>query len=327
MRKTLWVRKGVTVSAIMSLILLAITIFALLSYTGLITSGIESGFSREPCKQSVIRHSNLHIKSYNPPDEIINCPPTYLEFEKTKYSIEYRGKTRSIKLGDHAEKPIADEIYNCWNQFGEGKLDLFGGPKKYCSVCSIITFKEDMEINGYQFLDYLRKNTVPNKELAKEGITYLDYMRGKKGGIKPEIDTKNREELKQTTFDPDSAYAVVFVYAKSEPMLENMMEFIGKYWESNSGKISVIGGAVMLAGGFAVGVTGVGLPAGAALVVAGGAAIIRGITLETAMDASIEAYSKKNIIRDWTAFTIFGKYDENLLKDLGCEELPVKQQI
>ncbi len=325
-------KKGLIMSE--GLIAFIIAIIAILLILKLVTiekQGIESFSSREICKQSVQRNAELHIRSYNPPSTMINCPTAYLDFQKDKISYEYRSQKQTIGLKgsddqkkEQTERIIADEIYNCYNQFGEGKLDLFGGPKKYCSVCSTLKFSDkDFKLNGYEFYGFLMKNTVPNKELAKEGVTYFDYMQGrtKRGNMDPNLLAQNRQELEQTSFDPESSYAVIFVYTKSEPLYDNTMEFIGKFWESNSGKVAVIGGAVLLVGGVVVGLTGIGAPAGAAMIVAGGTAIVRTVTIDSAVTASVEAYSKKDTIKDWTAFTLLGKYDEEMLKGLGCEEL------
>ncbi|MBI2574394.1 hypothetical protein HYV82_00745 [Candidatus Woesearchaeota archaeon] len=284
--------------------------------------------SREICRQSVERHADLHIKGFSPPSSTINCPPVYIDFAQDKINYEYRDSKRSNKLPkDEGKKDIAvkkamaDEIYYCWSQFLEGKRDLFGGPKKYCSVCSVIRFGDkSMEVKG--FYDYLMKNTVPNEALAKEGVTYFDYMQGysKKGNYDQAALAQYKTALEGTEMDTSNPYAVVFIYVKSEPFWDNAMQFLGNFWDSNSGKVAVIGGAVLLVGGAVVSMTGIGLPVGGALVTAG-VFVIKTVTIDQGLEAAGEAYVKQTPVRDWAAFTVFGPYDENMLKGLGCEEL------
>ncbi len=329
-RRNLFVKKGIATNALIALAAAIATMIFLLWYLLIQTSGITEAQQRDICKESVKKNAELHIKTYNPPSEMINCPPSYIEISNNKISYEYRSRTKSISIKGNEEQKkaelqriMADEIYYCWNQFGEGKLDIFGGAKKYCSICSVISFKENTpEMNGFEFYSYLIKNTVPNTELSQQGVTYFDYMQGrsKKGEMDPNLLLKNSEGLRQIKFEQDSSYSVIFVYAKSEPMIDNAMEFIGKFIESPGGKGAIIGGA-LIAGGAILSMTGVALPAGVALIAAGAGAVIRGATFDAAVEGVIEANLKRNAIRDWTAFTIFGKYDENFIKGLGCEEI------
>ncbi|MBI4439180.1 hypothetical protein HY640_04570 [Candidatus Woesearchaeota archaeon] len=315
-------------------------VMAALALAGLIlilalTPGYRQGediLSRQLCKESVIQHAKLHIKSFNPPAEQIKCPTAYLEIRDDKITYEYRGKKKDIGVSagkngkeQGIKKAMADEIYNCWEQFGEGKLDLFGGAKKYCNICSVISFKDkDTQVTG--FYDYLMKNTVPEPALAKEGVTYLDYMQGytKKGRYDEKDLAENRKAIEEMKMDTKSDYSVIFVYAKSEPFIDNTIAFLQKFWESDSGKTAVIG-AALIAGGIAISLTGVGLPAGAAMIAsAGGKFLIDWVIVPKGITGAFEAYSNKEQIKEWTAAVVFGRYDTGTLKNLGCEEIPLE---
>ena len=326
-------KKGaVEISLLMAGIVATIVLFLGLIFVKQIINSEGEFASREICRQSVQRHADLHIKSYNPPSSTINCPPVYIDFAKDKINYEYRDTKKSVKLpkdGKNKEtaikKAMADEIYFCWNQFLEGKRDLFGGPKKYCNICSVMRF-EDKNTDVKGFYDYILKTTVPNEAMAKEGVTYFDYMQGysKKAGYDQALLAQYKTTLEGTEIDPNNAYAVIFVYAKSEPLIDNSMEFLNKYWETNGAKVAVVGGVVLIAGGVILGMTGVGAPGGGVLIAIGiGIArqVIMQGTIDAGVDAAAEAYLKMKPVRDWTAFTVFGPYDETLLKGLGCEEL------
>ncbi len=319
---------AIETSLLMSGIVATVVLIIGFVFVKQIAYATEDLSSREICRQSVQRHADLHIKGFSPPSSTINCPPVYMDFTKDKIKYEYRGSKRSKKLPNDEEKKdlaikkaMADEIYFCWSQFLEGKRDLFGGPKKYCNVCSVIRFDDkNMEVKG--FYDYLMKNTVPNEALAKEGVTYFDYMQGysKKGNYDQAALAQYKAALEGTELDTNNPYAIVFIYVKSEPFWDNAMQALGNFWDSNNGKVAIIGGAVLLVGGAVVGLTGVGLPVGGALVTAG-VFVIRTVTIDSGIEAAGEAYAKAEPVRDWAAFTVFGPYDENMLKGLGCEEL------
>lgn len=318
------------VSGIMATVVIVVTLF----FVEKVIYASGDLASREVCRQSVQKHAALHIKTFNPPSSTINCPPTYLEFGKDKFLYEYRGQQSNKKLPrdekkreEAIKKAIADEIYLCLNQFGEGKLDLFGGPKKYCAVCSVIRFEdESQEVKG--FYDYLIENTVPNEALSKEGVTYLDYIQGysKTGQI-------NREELDRYVkpgegdIDTSKPYAAVFVYAKSEPFVDNSVEWVKKFAGSKSGGAVIAGGAIVGAGAI-ISFTGIGLPAGAAMIVTGATGLAKLFLFNefTIYAAIAETYATLEPVRDWAAFTVFGPYEENTLKDLGCEELPLSDK-
>ena len=315
-------------SSLVLAIVAAIVLVLGLAFIKSAVQGIDELAGREICRRSVQMHVSLHIKSYDPPASTIDCPPVYLEVDSKKVNYEYRDKKSSVKLSRNSEaasedvkRAIANEIYFCWNNFLEGKEDLFGGPKKYCSVCSVITFK-DKNAEVKDFYSYLMNAKVPNSLLAENGVTYFDYMQGysKKNPIDPAIIRQNKQALEGTQIDPNHAYAVLFVYAKSEPFWDNAMSVLGKFWDSTSGKVAVIGGVLLFAGGVIVGLTGVGLPVGGAMMVAG-VGLARQVVVSEGIEAGIDAYENADRVKDWTAFTLFGEYDSDTLKNLGCEDI------
>ena len=287
---------------------------------------------RTACKESVELNSALHIKTFDPPSRI-KCPTDYVEFGKDNVRYQYGGLDERFDLPasqnereNAVKRAMADEIYQCWNQFGEGRKDLFGGPKKYCSVCSVFHFDgKDSEIRG--FYSYLMSNTVPDDELARKGITYFDYMQGysKKGIYDKDVISQNRKLLDETPMDTSKSYAVVFVYVKSDQFWENTMEVLKKFWDSDGGKVAVIGGSIALVGGSVIALAGVGTTAvGGVLLSALG--IVQTTALTEGIFSAISAYSGADVKKDWSAFTIFGVYDENMLKGLGCEDIPTSDK-
>ncbi len=325
-------RASLAVDQLMKGVLVVISAVILITLALAIFRGGEDIADRYVCRESVKVHSALQLKTYNPSSEIIDCPSVYRQFDAKSYTVSYRDRQRTFGLPDDADKrqasikrQMAEEIYQCWNQFGEGKLDLFGGPKTYCSVCAVFQFRSDRQIDG--FYGYLMKNNVPNSELANNGVTYFDYMMGRnKGGFvdNPAI-AAQRESLEASSLDASSPYAVVFVYAKSEPFVRNAEEFLAKFYESGGGKVAIAGGVVLIVGGAIVAF--IVPPGGGAMVAAGAAIIFKVVTVATigaGIEGAAEAYVQGQPVKDWMAFTVFGRYDESLLRRFGCEELSDK---
>ncbi len=326
--------KKASVSWAMGVIIALIGSIIFLAFIGLpmvlnMKGPVERLQLRNNCKTSVELHASFQTNSFKTDPSIIQCPTSFVNITSNKigyiYGETYNDETLpgSEQLKERRIKElISDEIYYCWNQFGEGKKDLFGGPKKYCKICSLIQFEDnDIEVKG--LYDFMMKTTVPDETLAKNGVTYFDYVNGytKKG--KYDTSTVNRQYLEQLEIDSKSPYAVVFVYAKSEPFVDNAVEHISKFFESAGGKTAIAAGVVALAGGIALSATGIGTPVGVVVVLAATATIARSVAFDGAIEGVIETQVKANRIKDWASFVVFGKYDESMLKGLGCEELPI----
>lgn len=77
-------------------------------------------------------------------------------------------------------KALADQMANCWWQFGEGKLDYLGlklGEKiiggSGCGVCSIVGF--DNKVNSVSYKDFIDYLAITPKDSSQ---TYLQYLYG-----------------------------------------------------------------------------------------------------------------------------------------------------
>ncbi|MBW2994745.1 hypothetical protein KY312_00185 [Candidatus Woesearchaeota archaeon] len=117
--------------------------------------------------------------------DIINCPPHYL-------TLDTDSKTFN--------KEFVQEIVNCWDKMGEGKLDLFAQEDAvFCVVCTVFEeFEGDKEISNSEITTYM-KNT---KMISKE-ITIWDYLVGKS------------EDYKIEKIDKSKSHAIVYVHGKT----------------------------------------------------------------------------------------------------------------
>ena len=177
----------------LSLILLVIVLLVMIVYgTGLFKRG-DSYADAQTCRDSIQRNSQLRFGGIQFSSRI-SCP-----IEDIKLS----GDDDAIKAR------VAQELYQCWNTWGEGRLELFD-PKDetFCAVCSIITFEDKNEkIAG--LLPYLAQRVVPG---GKE--TYFEYLTGVSVTEATRTNLANPEVQKFDVIDTAQPLSIVFTYAK-----------------------------------------------------------------------------------------------------------------
>lgn len=147
---------------------------------------------REACRISVEAKSRTKIFQDSPIVSDIICKTQYVEvtdkaIKKNDKIIAALGKNPEQKV----KKTIADEMYDCWYQMGEGKLDPWGdwGVKQnHCIICSEITFsdKAKQKFGTLKELNkFLCDTTIPGSTK-----TYCTYFKGKNEFEPVDIDTK-----------------------------------------------------------------------------------------------------------------------------------------
>lgn len=288
---------------------LGIVLLVLIKNMGIVNVGIAE---KSTCKESVRQY--IQLKSFGNNKLMSIAGGGTLASSK---SIKCPVQLKTINPSDdgRAKKQLADAMFDCFDQFGENKYDLFdtnrGTTNHYCIVCSKITFTgPTKKIEG--FPSYLSEEFAPGKK-----ITYFQYFKGEKvaegesqalnkcvktaeGLIKCE---PAASALKNAPFviDTSKDHAILFTYSKSTGWWDHIV----------AGEIGgtvgvVVGGAVA---GFFTG--GVGwVVAGAALVGSAGA----GFGLVAA----------PNLQSNWQAGVILLPYGQNVKSYLNCDEIPIK---
>lgn len=117
---------------------------------------------------------------------------------------------------EKALREIADKMENCWDVYGQGKLDLFNKEKgRFCGICHIFSFEgkaKNKEIEG--FYEFLINENVPGKD-----VTYFQYLQGYQTKEAAEalgdVNFFDLEEQTISTYAFDK-YATVFFYVKGE---------------------------------------------------------------------------------------------------------------
>ncbi|MBT7237698.1 hypothetical protein HN865_02465 [Candidatus Woesearchaeota archaeon] len=133
----------------------------------------EDSVDREACRTSVLLKEKSKILGRPLIDEVM-CETNMVEINSNDEEIIFQD--------------ITNEMYDCWYQFGEGKVDFldgsrdFGSGNNWCFICSRLEFGVDVqdkfgevgqtEIND--FLNYLKIEQVP----FSKGETFFEYFYG-----------------------------------------------------------------------------------------------------------------------------------------------------
>jgi hypothetical protein len=191
---------------------------------------------KETCKKSVLIYSTA-ARWGMPLSDSIKCPTKYI--------------TISTNNNYDAERTIANEMYDCWDNFGQGKQELFGAQNEnFCVVCSVISFSGVKgDIDG--FSEFLANEKIPTRD-----ETYFEFL---------SPDSTDYQSLKdeaaaadsQFSIDTSSSYAVMLMYAK-----KSRWSTISK--TATGATIGTVAAAVILIA------TGVGSPVGIALLLGTG---------------------------------------------------------
>ena len=216
-------------------------------------------------------------------------------------------KSVDVRNVDAAKKQLAGAMFDCFDEFGAGKLDLFdtrrGSTDHYCVVCSKITFTntdKTKELKG--LADYL---TDPNVVSPNGKDTYYEFFSGTTSGgsVKVPPDLASIDQL-----DTSKRHAVFFTYGKTTGWWDKTM----------AGGLAGTGG--LLVGGFVAG-----------FFTGGVTWVIAGATVVGGAGFGIAVTKAPSLNSDWTAGVTlipYGETDADYKKirdTLKCDELPIKQ--
>ncbi|MCX6709846.1 MAG: hypothetical protein NTV63_02720 [Candidatus Woesearchaeota archaeon] len=258
----------------------ALALIVLLFFMYNASRDAEENAQKQICKQSVLMYSKLMIGG-KPLSESIKCPTKYISLPSSKSNSEI-------------EKTIANEMYECWDNFGQGKLELFDTRnEKFCVICSSIKFSgAQKEIYGLGSFLATEKTPLGNE-------TYLEFLGT---GIEDYEILKNQAQSLDSEFKIDTSkqYGIMFVYAKKSRM-------------STIAKIGIGAGIAATAGiGLGLIASGAGLPVG--IVIIAKAAAIASVTgsiigSQAGADDSL-----------WHPAVMFVETEK--ISEIGCTDIP-----
>ena len=292
-------KKAIIRNYILSLILVVVFIVIMSMFIIDFSKKTEQGTQKDICKNSIYMHSSGKI-GLSDLDLDIKCPTQELEIKtKDPEKIKYR---------------MAKAMYDCWDQFGKGELELFGAEETiYCNVCHIISFDEkDEEITG--FPEYLATKYIPGKPGTSYLEFFMNYETDDPSNVIPEMD-----ETQTTTYeggaviDTSKTYATIFAYAKGEDEIQKIKDALTVQHIDGTAPLIVAGVA---------GATGIAIliivsasnPIGWVLIGVG--LLVYGIV------AAIDSFFDDNPV-EWASFILLREYNQASLEDIGCKYIPL----
>ncbi|MFO7710775.1 MAG: hypothetical protein R6V53_03360 [Candidatus Woesearchaeota archaeon] len=247
------------------------------------------------CRSSVRTMELMHIKGAQLDPQELKCPTKEVEIKAKKES--------DIK------KAIADEMVTCWDNFLRGEPEIFEKKQVYCSVCSILSFKEDKEITG--FSSYLAQTKY------NDTLTYMDYLMNYESSLAHKyIEDEDVANIDDKTIDTANDYSVVFVYAKGTSTIEDWINTLGKKTTTSIIGMGAGTGAAVITGYVLVTTItgGVGL---VTIAISGAVGLITGIASGIATYfGGEEAHLAMVLLREHTGESF---------KELSCDYFPSKQ--
>ncbi len=292
--------------------LIILSLLGVLVYT--VTDTIQEATRYRTCKTSVQTHAKLLDNGLKAKVEEIKCPAN---------KITLKGNEQKVK------GQLAEEMRECWDLYGEGKLNLFNGDGVFCSVCSIIEAEETKEVTAFR--KYLVDAYVPGK-----GYSYLSYLQDFESQdakiVQDYEQAISRESVNEKMiFNDDERYAVIFVDIKGQDLLSNYIKrspqfaaaggtmVVGAATAITGAGIAVATGVFFIKGGLGASATGIGATVG--LVTAGvGTLLVIGGGAYAAIQARIAAkdfeHYSEVLLRPYT--------NETLTKEINCTHIPVR---
>ncbi len=173
-------RAEMTTEQIVILIVL-ITSFAVILFF-LIELNFGQTTDQQVCHNSVVERGSGVIPTGAIP---LDCKTHYLCLSKDGTCKEMTAPDIvTVKNKNDVYQALANEMAECWWEFGEGKLNYVGSTftsNLYCSICSQVAFDKSInffnngQIDEAEFYNYL---AVTND--SGQGTTYLNYLLGLK---------------------------------------------------------------------------------------------------------------------------------------------------
>ena len=229
---------------------------------------------------------------------------------------------------------VSQELYECWDTFGKGELNLFGVQRgdatAFCVVCDVIMFEEEKKISSTELHEYWESHKPRgSRKSYLEEFTGLREVGENKKAIKKAEDgivTKENgidiivprvqgttQSLTDSYLDTSTPKATIFFYDKSQGFWDRWL--LG----ATAGGVGVIAGVAATA--LIIATAPVSLPLVATIgVVIAGATVVGGTGLITGVITGDE------LNQEWISGAYLVDYTTEGLKTLGCEELPVSQE-
>ncbi len=307
-------KRGIEKTTLILIIsVIALLLFYLLSVFKGASEAAESSADLAACKGSVLRNAQLRVGGLEFPTDI-RCPA--------------RNVLVKEEDSEKANNLIAKEMYYCWDQYGEGRLNLFKDEATFCSVCSFIHIDKPNPVTELPY--YLMNEQIPDKS----GRLYYTYLSGFQTDQAQSVlgDALKNPELLTAIKDfqlEKGDYAVVFVYAKGKDELEKLKRNMAK--ETFAGQVGFavgVGGGALAAGSTMMALATIGVASGPpGWVILGAGAVAFGTVY--AMSEGLSFILSTDNVPEWASFIVLRPWNQQetasiLQNNLGCESFPVQ---
>ncbi|MBI2647072.1 hypothetical protein HYW99_01225 [Candidatus Woesearchaeota archaeon] len=289
--------------SMVSILVLLITALIFFKFQGGLREVYAETLEKQTCKTNVYAHALSKFRYADFSGEI-NCPTVELK-------IDDKNEEKSKKI-------LADAMFDCWDQFGKGELDLFSDDSIYCTICHRITFDTNIKING--FMEYLANEKPPRQKMSY--LQFLTTERTQNSAFLKEFENRRIEDTIDTS--KNNEYAIIFTYIKGKRYLDEYLEK-AKATTPGIGMVA-IGFGIFKAGGIIGGaVSTIATPLGGAIVggiisSAGGVVMTVG-ALWTGLTLYFSGVPFEHI-----ALISFIPYDAENIKSLKCIEINIRQK-
>jgi len=216
-------------TVLMGLIIILIVLIIMVLIVRTYNEKIGEQAAKDLCRVSVLSKSKTKAFGVEG-GSYLNCPANYIEINKDgiffndEKDVNLKGKTKQEKE-EIIKRFLANQLYDCWYQFGEGKIDFLGdwdvgiwGDKR-CFPCAKIELKDNF-LTAFTYGDfeqYLRDTIYFKKS------TYGDYMfpfYNNKFLIKPDYNNENLNQGKTLTI----AFIAFKSSMKADDFYKNMLK-------------------------------------------------------------------------------------------------------
>jgi len=262
-------KKGdISTEQLVIIIILVISFAIILIF--LFQLNLKETTDKEICHNSVVTRGNSVLPKDATP---LNCHTEYICITKGggKCIGLSNPKIFEAQTKDDVYKVLADQMYDCWWMFGQGKINYAGKDlteNLYCSLCSQILFDPSIKtipeftdgINKKDFYNYLSANQ------ATSDMTYTQFLYGNKDLSEIEKDLE-KQHVEMGTINLDKQQYILMGITSKVSKLEYVLigapVAFGLTLLAPPVGITVISGTIALAvgagTGYAVGFTVEGL--------------------------------------------------------------------
>jgi len=138
---------------------------------------------------------------------------TKLDFESS-----LRCYTQDVQISDDDEagmkRQLAKEVTDCFDQFLQGKKELFSDDGVFCHICAIASFeKQGQTVSGFR--QYLQETPMP-----RTSGTYFDFLTGYQTRGAKDVGVDARVSTSPDVLDTSKKYAPVFIYARGRDKIQ-----------------------------------------------------------------------------------------------------------